>query len=423
MKQKTIAGPVTIKGVGLHKGQEVTFTLKPAPVDHGVIFIRIDLEENNKVAAILENVTGVVRGTSIGNGSFEIFTVEHVLSALAIMGINNVIIELDATEPPALDGSSLPLIQLIEEAGVVNQEKEISPYVINEIMEVNVGDKKVIVSPSKEFKVSFTIDYQHPLIKTQFAEYTQNGDIFKEEIAGARTFGFLSEHKKLMEKGLALGCSTQNAVVLDDDGVIDNELRWDDEFVRHKILDVIGDIFLLNRPIKGHIVGIRSGHAMNIELARQIKKKMDKEAGIGVMDILEIKKILPHRYPFLLVDRIVEMEGATRCRGYKNVTVNEEFFSGHFPQRPVMPGVLIIEALAQLAGVFMLSKEEHKGKLPFFVGIDNVRFRRPVVPGDCLELTVEIIRIKSNTGKVSAQATVEGKLVASGELMFTLVEG
>ncbi len=435
--QKTIRNAVSYRGIGLHRGEEVSLTFRPAPVDTGIVFVLVNGDRRLEVKACVENVVNVKRGTTIGCDGVEITTVEHVLSALAGLEVDNVYVELDAPEPPAGDGSSLPFVQLLDQAGIVTLSKRkksfrlLSPMTVSDYNDEEQYWRHVIVLPSNELRVSFTIEYEHPSIGTQFAEFPISEQSFRKEIMNARTFGFLSEVKELQSQGLALGGCLENAIVLDEKTVCNDHLNYEDEFVRHKILDVLGDIFLLEASFKAHIIGIKSGHMLNVALIKAIKDKYLRKPPKGrplaegreiVYDVEDIMKILPHRYPFLLVDRIVEMEIGKRAVGIKNVSINENFFGGHFPGKPVMPGVLIVEALAQVAGAFMLSRDDCMGKIPFFVGIDKVKFRRPVLPGDQLKLEVEVLRSRGRTGKVSAKAYVEDKVVCEGVLTFTIVD-
>jgi len=421
--QKTIAREISFEGIGLHTGLNVKITFLPAPVNHGVVFVRTDIPENPRIEASIENVTDVFRGTTIGSGGYNIHTVEHILCALAGLGITNVLIHLNAKEPPAGDGSAFPFVKLLEEAGIVDQQEKTQQYTITEPIQLIEGQKQLIALPSEKFIISFTIDYDNPVIGTQYAQFEISEDTFKKEIMSARTFGFMKEVEELRKQGLALGGDLTNAIVIGDDKVMNESLRYDDEFVRHKILDLVGDLFLTGISVKGHFVAMKSGHAMNVKLASMIKKRyMGHKFPKTTLDVMKIMKILPHRYPFLLVDKIIEIKEGKGAVGIKNVTINEHFFTGHFPAQPVMPGVLIVEALAQVAGVFMLSKKENRGKLPYFTGIDNFRFRRPVVPGDMLVLEVEFGKIRGNIGKVSGKVNVNGKLVAEGGLMFSLVD-
>jgi len=425
--QRTIARETSYEGIGLHTGLNVKITFSPAPVNHGVVFIRTDVPEQPRITATIENVTDVFRGTTIGCGEYKIHTVEHVLCAIAGLGITNIIIMINDKEPPAVDGSAQPFVNLLEEAGIVEQNEKTECFTISEPLQINDGTKQLIALPCDKFKISFTIDYDNPVIGTQYAQFEINEQTFRKEIVSARTFGFTQEVEDLRKQGLALGGDLSNAIVIGEKGILNENLRFEDEFVRHKILDLVGDLFLTGLSIKGHFIAIKSGHALNVKLAKIIKKKyIEQKNSITknqtALNIKQILKILPHRYPFLLVDKITEIRDGKGAVGVKNVTINEHFFTGHFPMQQVMPGVLIVEALAQVAGVLMLSKKENLGKLPYFIGIDNFRFRKPVIPGDILILEIEVGKIKGNFGKVAGKVKVDDKLVAEGELMFSLVD-
>lgn len=422
-KQRTIAKETSFEGIGLHTGITVSIKFAPAPENHGIVFVRTDLPENPQIPASIDNVTDVFRGTTIGTGEIKIHTVEHVLCALAGLGITNVLILMSAKEPPAADGSALPFVTLLEEAGIVDQEAKTTSYAITEPVQLVDGAKQLIAMPSDKFMISFTIDYDNPVIGTQYAQFVITPETFRKEIMYARTFGFTREVEELRKQGLALGGDLTNAIVVGDDGILNEGLRSADEFVRHKVLDLVGDLFLTGLSLKGHFIAIKSGHALNVQMASLLKKRyLEQKSPKSTMDIMKILRVLPHRYPFLLVDRITEIREGKGAVGIKNVTINEHFFTGHFPTQPVMPGVLIVEALAQVAGVFMLNKKENRGKLPFFTGIDNFRFRKPVGPGDILVLEIEMGKIKGNIGKVSGKVTVGDRLVAEGDLMFSLVD-
>ncbi len=432
--QKTIRKEVSYAGVGLHTGNKTTVTFKPAPVNSGVRFVRTDLTGQPGIAANILAVVDAPRRTTLRKGEVEIHTVEHILAALAGLGLDNLIIEVNANEVPEIDGSSLPFARMLAESGIVEQGADKKYACLTEPVYVSEDGTYVAAFPADEFRVSFTIDYNHPYLQTQFASFSLTADIFEKEIAGARTFCLEREAEALQSQGLGKGATFRNTVVIGDKGIVEGELRFEDEFVRHKILDVIGDLFLLGCPLKAQIVAFRSGHSLNIKLVRKIKKALSTllpqpvpgrqvpETGKGLLDVEAIQKILPHRYPFLLVDRIIEMEEDKRIVGIKNVTVNEPFFSGHFPGRPIMPGVLIIEALAQTAGVLMLKKAENRGKLAYLATIDKVKLRKPVIPGDQLRLEIKVRKLRSKTGKIESRALVGGKVVAEAELIFSLVE-
>lgn len=431
--QKSIAQEITHAGIGLHTGNETIINFKPAPPDSGVKFVRVDIPGKPFIPCDIEHVIDVARGTTLGEGEVKVHTVEHVLAALAGLGIDNLIVEINANEPPVVDGSAMPFIETLTKAGIVIQDKPKRFFEVSEPIYLSQGEVMLAVFPYAGFHVSFTIDYDHPALKSQFGSFEINEDVFQKEIARARTFCFLQEVESLQEQGLIKGGSLDNAIVIGDESIPVDTLRYETEFVRHKILDLVGDFYLLGVAVKGHIVAIKSGHAFNVQMVRRLKRiwKKTQLAAINTaqenilnkkeLDIEDIQKILPHRYPFLLVDRIIETDGERRITGIKNISLNEPFFEGHFPGQPVMPGVLVVESMAQVAGVLLLSKPENKGKLAYFMGIDGVRFRQPIAPGDQLRVEVEIERVKSKTGKVKARASVNGKIACEADLMFAFV--
>jgi len=421
--QRSVKDKVSYEGIALHTGKKVTVTLKPAPVNHGIVFVRVDLPSSPSIKVKASKVVSNERGTSIGEGGVRIATVEHILAALSGLRINNVIIKMDGEEFPAGDGSALPWVRLIQRAGIVEQPAPCRFLKIEKPFWIEEDGKRLIILPDEEFKITYTVDFPESPLKSQFAEFVINEENFIREIAPSRTFGFMKEVEKLKEKGLVQGGSLDNAVVIDDKGVVNEKgLRFPNEPVRHKILDLIGDLYLLGRPIKAHVIAVKAGHLFHVRLTQKLEKLMEDEDDRGVcLDIRDIEKILPHRYPFLLVDKILSL-GEGEIVGVKNVTVNEPFFSGHFPGHPVVPAALIIEAMAQVAGVYLLNKSENQGKLAYFAGIDKARFRRPVVPGDQLITKVKILILKKKTGKVEAVGTVNGKVVAEANFLFSLVE-
>lgn len=434
-KQCTIGREVVLDGVGIHTANKTKIVLKPADIDTGVIFVRTDLEGSPVIKANTDSLIAPAesRRTSIGSSKASVQTIEHLLAVLSGLGIDNLTIEINNNEVPGFDGSGLPFVEAISRAGIVEQEKEKHYFAIKEPIYIEEEGSTIMALPCGEFKISYTLSFNHPVLKSGFLEVSITPEVFKKEIASSRTFCLEEEVEKLQKLGLGQGASYDNTLVVGKDGVINNKLRFPDEFTRHKILDLMGDLNLLGCPIKGHIIALKSGHALNIKLARKIAQQKEKLVQAGIagsyqpvrgeeLDVTTIKKILPHREPFLLVDRIIKLELGKRATGIKNVTINDYFFKGHFPQKPVMPGVLIVEAMAQVGGVMMLAPEENRGKLAFFMSINNIKFRKTVVPGDQLVMEVEAGKMKSKTGQVFGKAYVDGKLVCEAELMFALVE-
>lgn len=435
-KQRTISTPVSFSGIGLHTGSLTTVTFKPAPENSGITFFRVDLKDSPPIPANIDYVVDVSRGTTIGIGEAKVHTVEHALAAMVGLGIDNLNIELDAEEIPNGDGSSLPVMSTLQRAGIVEQDAEKQYLTVDRPIYYRQGDVTLSILPSDELRVSMTIAYDHVAIGTQYASYTITEETFAREIAPARTFCFLREVKMLQEKGLIRGGSLESAVVIGDDTILNDDLRFPDEFVRHKILDLIGDMYLLGRPVKGHVVGVKGGHEKNVLFSKQIRdtiangngrRQTDRRALPNLntppaLDVNKIMRILPHRYPFLLVDRILSFVPMERVTGIKNVSVNEPFFQGHWPETPVMPGVMIIEAMAQVSAVLIFGENrDPDGKLAFFLGVDKARFRRTVVPGDQLVIECDMVRRRRNACKVAARALVDGTVVAEAVMTFGLM--
>jgi len=433
-KQKTIKQEFVLSGIGLHTGCQVHVRFKPAPENSGIKFIRVDLPDHPVIEASARNIlidTGIPRCTSIGRGPAVIHTVEHLMSTLCGIGIENLVIEIDANELPGLDGSGLEFLRAIKKAGILEQNAASRYYEIIEPIGVSENGSSIYVVPAKDFKVSYTLDYDNPLLRSQFFSATINGEMFEREIAPCRTFCLEEEANELRARGLGKGADYKNTLVVGKDGIKENKVRFPDEFARHKVVDIVGDLYLLGMPIHGHVFAVKSGHNLNLRLLKKIweqKEKYQKKTSavryeLGdrkVIDINGIMKILPHRYPFLLVDRVIEK--GKRGIGIKNVTINDGFFQGHFPSRPVMPGVMMIEAMAQVAGVVMLTDEVHHGKVAFFMAVDNVKFRKVVVPGDQLEMEIEVVKEKSRIAQIHATSKVDGELVAEADMVFSFTD-
>lgn len=438
MKQRTLAREVSIQGNALHTGEAVTLTLKPAPVDQGVIFRRIDLNGAPEIRPRVDQVTDVVRATTIQTGHAKIHTVEHVLSALHGCGVDNVTIEMNASEPPIMDGSARPFVNMILQGEPVEQDKEREYFMLDEAVSVTDGNRSVIALPSNEFKITCTSADDRG-IHTQHLSLTIDPDVYMTQIASARTFTIYEDIEELLKLGKIKGGSLDSAVVIRGDKIISKEpLRFKDEFVRHKMLDIIGDVLLLGMPLKAHIVATRPGHAINAELTKALfaklearkkapaKKKAERpkqvQPGETSLDIKRILDALPHRYPFLMIDRVLEFIADTELVAIKNVSVNEPYFQGHYPGEPVMPGVLQVESMAQAAGILMLRNISAEGKTPFFMSADKVKFRRPVIPGDQLVIHAKLTRTRgTKIGVAECTCTVGGTVVSSAELMFALV--
>ena len=434
LKQTTIREAQTVKGFALHTGSDVTLTVKPAAANTGFVFKRIDLPDEPTVAAHIDNVKHVERATTLGEGSVKIHTVEHLLSALRGLGIDNALIEIDANEPPIGDGSAKLFIEMLDKAGKVELDANVAEYELHEPVRVTGKDGGYLIAwPSDRFEVSCT-NANHLGKHTQFRSWNPETGNYPKEIALARTFVFYEEVQPLMEKGLIKGGSLENAVVIRGDAILSREpLRYEDEFVRHKILDVIGDLSLFPARLKAHIYGVKPSHALNVELAKEINKQYKQRLAQRIpfepsimandgMDTQAVMKVLPHRYPFLLVDRILGFEGATKAIGQKAVSMNEPYFPGHFPGHPVMPGVLQVEAMAQVACILLSRTTGHTGKIGYFMSADKVKWRKPVLPGDTLIIEVELTRSRGKIARATGVCRVKNEIVSEAELMFGIVD-
>lgn len=436
-KQKTILKETALEGIGLHTGSKVKVCFKPAEANSGINFVRVDLPGAPMIktdpASVLTDEKSLPRCTSIANGEAVIHTAEHLMSTLAGLGIDNLTIEINGKEVPGMDGSGIDFLKAIKEAGVKEQEAPKEYFEIKEPLWVERNGSSILAVPAPDFRVSYVLDYNRPEVLPQCFNAQMQPDVFEREIAPCRTFCLESEAEELKRNGLGKGANFKNTLVITKDGVKENKMRFPNEFARHKTLDLIGDLYLLGMPIKGHVFAIKSGHTLNVALlkkiAEQMKKYQTRPAPVNLdfvnakeLDIDAIMKILPHRYPFLLVDRIIALEPGKKAVGVKNVTINDGFFQGHFPSRPVMPGVLMVEAMAQVGGIAVLTDNQNNGKLAFFLSVDKVKFRKVVSPGDQLVMEVEVIKIRGRTAQVSAQSKVNGEVVAEAEMMFSFVE-
>ncbi len=436
MKQRTLAREVSIKGKSLHTGDAVTLTLKPAPVDHGFVFRRVDLSGAPELRPRIDFVTDLVRATTIQVGHAKIQTVEHVLSALSGCGIDNVMIEMDASEPPILDGSAKPFVDLIMQGEPMEQDQDREYFTLDAAVSVTKGQSSIIALPSDDLRISCTSADDRG-IHTQHLSLVIDPDSYMTQIAAARTFTIYEDIEELLKLGKIKGGSLDCAVVIKGDKIISKEgLRFKDEFVRHKILDIIGDITLLGLPLKAHIIATRPGHAINAELTKALAAKLEerkkgpkkKPRPAMVMpeetalDIRRILDTLPHRYPFVMIDRVVEFVGSDALVAIKNVSINEPYFQGHFPGNPVMPGVLQLEAMAQAAGLLMLRRGSAEGKATLFMSADKVKFRKPVRPGDQLIINAKLTKTRGDKlAAAEVTCTVDGRVVSSAELMFAII--
>ncbi|HTR79291.1 MAG TPA: UDP-3-O-acyl-N-acetylglucosamine deacetylase [Gemmatimonadaceae bacterium] len=415
MTRRTIAREASLDGVGLHLGSAVRLTFRPARSGSGIAFRRVDLAGEPVIPATAEHAVLTERRTQLGVDPVSVHTVEHVLAAIVGAGIDDVMIDLNAAEPPIMDGSAGPFLSALVAAGATEQPGARCELAIRTVVRVVDGEAVYEAHPAPRLELDVTIDFPHPLIGTQRCALTVTDAAFAAELARARTFGFVQEVEMLRTRGLIKGGSTDNAVVLDESGPIGTSLRWPDEFARHKALDCVGDLALCGARVRGRVVALRPSHRGTLLLVRAMMEAATKET--TVLGIDEIMKVLPHRYPFLLVDRIVEVEAGRRIVGIKNVTINEPFFQGHFPGHPIMPGVLIIEAMAQVGGMLLMgSVPSPETKVVYFTSLDNVKWRRPVKPGDQLRFELDLLQVRGTVAKMRGVARVDGETVCEAEM-------
>ena len=426
-KHRTLQRPVTLSGIGVHSGESSSLTFQPDPKGPGIRFRRVDLEGSPEIPADLDHVAGTELGTMLAAPSGDsVRTVEHVMAALSAIGISRTVVELDGPEPPILDGSFQGYLEPLQRAGIVELEDDVpsvrpsAPLTLDD----RPGSARYVVTPSDTFRVSATIEFDHPAIGRQYGSFPLDTPGFTSEIAPARTFGFESEAEALRARGLACGASLENTVVLNEEGILNDHLRFPDEFLRHKVGDIVGDLALLGARLETHVIAERPSHQGNIALARALDREARRNpAGKPIVDIQQILQYLPHRYPMLLVDRVIDFESGKRIVGVKNVTINEPFFQGHYSGHPIMPGVLIIEAMAQVGGLLLIDAiEARDDKVVYFMSLDKVKWRRPVTPGDQLVFEVNLVQMRRTVCKMRGEGFVDGQLVAEAELMARIMD-
>jgi UDP-3-O-[3-hydroxymyristoyl] N-acetylglucosamine deacetylase/3-hydroxyacyl-[acyl-carrier-protein] dehydratase len=447
LNQQTLNRSASFSGIGLHSGNRVNMTILPAPANSGVRFRRVDLEDKPEIEARVENVAETNRSTTLARGNVKVHTVEHVLAALAGCGIDNAVIELDANEPPIADGSSREFCKIIQSAGIAPQAEKREPFTPSAPIEMESGETLMTLFPDDGFKITCTSADKKGRF-TQFYSTEITPKSWEKELSHARTFCFYEEIEYLIKNGLIKGGSLENAIVIRDDAVLTTEpLRYPEEFVRHKMLDIVGDLSLLGRPIHGHLIAVKPSHAANCEFVRQIVAQMTKPlraaqtfgpppvpsakndekreallaqmAQGGALDAEQVMQILPHRYPFLMVDGVLKIDG-NKITAFKNITNNEPYFPGHFPGHPIMPGVLQLEAIAQVAGILMLQQAENAGQLAYFMAAEEVKWRKPVLPGDVLVIEVELTKARGKIGKAKGVCKVDDEIVSEAEVTFML---
>lgn len=425
--QRTLKSPVELSGPGLHSGETVNVRILPAPQGTGVEFLRTDIEDAQPIPANIRYYDMQDRRTRLRHGNSEVDTVEHLLAVCSGLQVDNLRVEISGSELPGMDGSGAEFLEKFQQVGIVEQRAEARQFRLEKPIYVREGNATLVALPAEEdaLVLQYIASFNDPAIEGGSYQVTVTPETFESEIASARTFCLASEVAFLREHGFGKGATRDNTLVLGDPETV---MRMEDEPVRHKLLDLIGDLHLLGADLSAHVIATRSGHKTNASLVRRLTEEMERQETGGLikresgLDVREVMKMLPHRYPFLLLDRVIAVEGYQRAIAVKNVSINEPFFQGHFPDKPLMPGVLQLEAMAQLAGVLLLRKLEHTGKLAVLWSIDKVKLRAPVEPGDQLRIEVETTRMKGELAQVKGQGSVAGKVVCEATLTFTMVE-